>query len=554
MRMITTLLLLCVASVAQAQYFPRKFFVPFTDKSGTPFSIAQPDQYLSQRALQRRAAQSIQIDITDLPVDPSYVQQVAATGAAVLNRSKWFNGVTVLVNDANQLAAVDALPFTGVPTPVTRLANGTSTPKLEPEPDGKTASGNGGGTTDYGLGFNQIDMLGGIPLHENGFRANGMLIAVLDAGFINVDNLPIFDSLRNENRIIATKDFVEGDLNVYGHHGHGTSVLSTMAGNIPGALVGTAPKANYILLRSEDGASENPIEEENWVAAAEFADSAGADLINSSLGYTTYDSTQFSHTYADMDGVTTRVTQGANIAASKGILVVASAGNEGSSAWQHIGSPADGINVLAIGAVDPTGTYASFSSQGPSADGRIKPDVVAQGKDAVIVSANQGVGVQTGNGTSFSGPILCGMSACLWQMYPQLTNFQIMDAIRQSASQYNAPDALLGYGIPDFTFAQLVLSGFTPADVEQDQLVSVYPVPFSNELRGNIYTATRHQAQIRLTDYAGRLVAETSTWCGRNCYQTFTLSDLESTPAGVYVLSVITANSKFERKVLKVER
>lgn len=553
MRHIVYLLLITV-SVAQAQTFPRKYFVPFTDKAATPYTIAQPDQFLSQRALQRRVAQNITIDATDLPVDPAYVQQVAATGASVLHRSKWFNGVTVLVNDAGQLAAIDALPFTGVPTPVTRLSSGTSTPKLEPEPDGKTASGNGGATTDYGLGFNQIDMLGGIPLHENGFRGNGMIIAVLDAGFINVDNLPIFDSLRNESRIIATKDFVEGDLNVYGHHGHGTSVLSTMAGNIPGSLVGTAPKASYMLLRSEDGDTENPIEEENWVAAAEFADSAGADVINSSLGYSTFDSIQFNHTYADMDGVTTRVTQGANMAASKGILVVASAGNEGSSAWQHIGSPADGINVLAIGAVDPTGAYASFSSQGPSADGRIKPDVVAQGKDAVIVSANQGVGVQTGNGTSFSGPILCGMATCLWQMYPQLTNFQIMDAIRESAHLYSTPDALMGYGIPDFTFAQLVLSGFTPADVDQDQLVTVFPVPFGDELRGTIYTATRHQAQIRLTDYAGRLVAETRTWCGRNCYQTFVLSDLGRLPAGVYVLTVVTANGKFDRKVLKTER
>jgi serine protease AprX len=554
MRNIATLLLLFAATVAQAQYFPRKYFVPFTDKASTPFTIAQPDQFLSQRALQRRAAQNIAIDATDLPVDPAYVQQVAATGATVLHRSKWFNGVTVLVNDATQLAAIGALPFVGVPTPVTRLGSGTASPKLEPEPDGKTANGNGGGTTDYGMGLNQIDMLGGIPLHENGFRGNGMVIAVLDAGFINVDNLPIFDSLRNENRIIATRDFVEGDLNVYGHHGHGTSVLSTMAGNLPGLLVGTAPKAQYMLLRSEDGDTENPIEEENWVAAAEFADSAGADVINSSLGYTTFDSTAFSHTYADMDGVTTRVTQGANMAASKGIMVVASAGNEGSSAWQHIGSPADGVNVLAIGAVDPTGVYASFSSQGPSADGRIKPDVVAQGKDAVIVSASQGVGVQTGNGTSFSGPILCGMATCLWQMYPALTNFQIMDAIRQSASQYDAPDALLGYGIPDFTFAQLVLSGHVPSDIDSDELVTVFPVPFSDVLNGHIYTATRHQAEIHLTDLAGRKVAGTRTWCGRNCYQTFTLADLGTLPAGVYVLSVVTANGKFDRKVVKDQK
>lgn len=552
----TLFLLMLLTSTAFGQTWPRKFFIPFVDKASTPFSLNNPSEFLSARALQRRANQNIALDMTDLPVDPAYVQQVAATGATVLNRSKWFNGVTALVNDETMLTQISALPFVGVPNPLTRLTYGNGTDKFVPiQTDAKTDGGGGGGsTTDYGLGFNQIDMLGGVPLHENGYRGQNLIIAVLDAGFINVDNLPIFDSLRTENRILATKDFVDGDLDVFGHHGHGTMVLSTMAGNMPGVLVGTAPKASYLLLRSEDAPTEFPIEEENWVSAAEFADSAGADVINSSLGYTTFDDVQFSHTYADMNGTTTRVTQGANMAAAKGILVVASAGNEGSSPWLHIGAPADGVNVLAIGAVDPSGVYASFSSVGPSFDGRVKPDVMAQGRDAVIVSPNQGVGVITGNGTSFSGPILCGMATCLWQMYPQLTNFQVMDAIRQSAHLYATPNAQMGYGIPDFTYASIVLSGHTPGNVERDELIGFYPNPFSNELMGSIYTASRHQATIKLIDGAGRTVAETATWCGRNCVQGFSFSGLEQIPAGFYILSITTANGKFDRKLLKVER
>lgn len=550
----TFLLLMLFSATAFGQTWPRKFFIPFTDKASTPYSLSDPTAFLSPRAVQRRANQNIALNSTDLPVDPAYVQQVAATGATILNRSKWFNGVTALVADENMFAQIDALPFVGAPTPVTRLTYGSGTDKLMPiQIDAKTEGGSGGGSTDYGLGFNQIDMLGGIPMHDNGYRGQNMIIAVLDAGFINVDNFPIFDSLRTEGRILATKDFVDGDLNVYDHHGHGTMVLSTMVGNIPGTMVGTAPKASYLLLRSEDAPTEYPIEEENWVSAAEFADSAGADIINSSLGYTTFDDLMFSHTYADMDGVTTRVTQGANMAAEKGILVVASAGNEGSSAWQHIGAPADGINVLAIGAVDPSGVYASFSSIGPSFDGRVKPDVMAQGRDAVIVSPNQG-NVQTGNGTSFSGPILCGMASCLWQMYPQLTNFELMDAIRQSAHLYTTPNAQMGYGIPDFTFASIVLSGHTPANVERDELINFYPNPFSSELTGSIYTASRHHATIKLIDGAGRTVAETATWCGRNCVQGFSFTGLEQIPAGFYILSITTANGKFDRKVLKVER
>ncbi len=315
-----------------------------------------------------------------------------------------------------------------------------------------------GQSYDYGQAFNQINMLNGIPLHDLGLDGAGMTIAVLDAGFLNADVIEAFDSLWLNNQIIGYKDFVSPLApDIFDSHYHGTMVLSTMGANLPTEMVGTAPKADYWLLRSEDGATEYLIEELNWASAAEFADSLGADIINSSLGYTTYDDPAQDHTYEDMDGNTTPITIAADLAASKGILVVNSAGNSGSSSWHYIGAPADGDSVFTIGAVNSSGNYASFSSTGPTYDDRIKPNVVAQGQGSTVISAYSG-NVTSGNGTSFSSPITAGMVACLWQAHPNKKNTEIMEAIQQSASQALNPDSLLGYGIPDYFAAHSTLS------------------------------------------------------------------------------------------------
>ncbi len=546
---------LFLASHSFAQIAPSRYWVKFTDKSGSPYSIGAPEQFLSQRAIQRRANQNIAIVANDIPVNQTYVDAVVATGAQVLNRSKWHNSVTILSSDSAQIDAINALPFVVsvnavalAQQPVVDLRNKF---ELETENVYKSEIASPSiSNADYGMGLNQIDMLGGIPLHEAGFRGQGVLIAVIDAGFFNADILTVFDSLRNENRIIATRDFVDGDLNVYGGSTHGTMVLSTMAGNSPGQLIGTAPKASYLLLRSEEAATEYLIEEVNWASAAEFADSAGADIINSSLGYTDFNDATQNHTYADMDGNTTPVSIAADIAASKGIAVVNSAGNEGSSPWFHISAPSDADSVLAIGAVDEFGQYVAFSGKGYSFDGRIKPNVVAQGKDAAIVNSSTGE-IMTGNGTSFSGPIIAGMTACLWQANPTLNNMELLHAIEQSAHQYNNPDSLLGYGIPNFAVANLILSDHMPESLSKDELLKVYPSPFDEDVTGVFYSALDQPTEMRLTAVDGRKIYYKEIFCRKNTSTIIHFPSLENLAQGVYIFSVTTPDKVYYKRVLK---
>ncbi len=540
----------CIAQIA-----PSRYIVKFTDKNASPFSISAPEQFLSQRALQRRINQNVSITENDIPVNQTYVDAVAATGAQVLNRSKWFNSVTVLATDSAQIDAINALPFVVQVNAVALSQQPVSTVKEKFELENESVYKNSTASpsiadSDYGQGLNQIDMLGGIPLHEAGFRGNGMLIAVIDAGFINTENLTVFDSLRNENRIVATKDFVDGDIDVYSGGTHGTMVLSTMAANSPGQLIGTAPKASYLLLRSEDGDTEYLIEEYNWASAAEFADSSGADLINSSLGYTDFFDAAQDHTYADLNGNTTPVSIAADIAASKGIFVVNSAGNEGNSAWFHISAPADADSVLAIGAVDSLGQYVSFSGKGFSFDGRIKPNVVAQGKAAAIVSTQDGLIIR-GNGTSFSGPIIAGMSACLWQANPTMTNMELLHAIEESGSQYNNPDSLMGYGIPNFSIANLILSDWYPSDLTEDELLTVFPSPFVENVTGVFYSSFDQSAEVRLTALDGRVIYFKEFYCRKNTSSIFYFPALENLAQGVYVFSVRRPGNIYYKRVLK---
>jgi subtilisin family serine protease len=546
---------LFLASVSFAQIAPSRYWVKFSDKNGSPFSINAPEAFLSQRAIQRRLNQNIAVIENDIPVNQTYIDAVAATGAQILNRSKWHNSVTILSNDSAQIDAINALPFVVnvnavalAQQPVVDLHNkfGVLNEVLNKTEVASPSISN----ADYGMGLNQIDMLGGIQLHEAGFRGQGVLIAVIDAGFYNSDILTVFDSLRNENRIIATRDFVDGDLNVYGGSTHGTMVLSTMAAISPGQLIGTAPKASYLLLRSEEGATEYLIEEINWASAAEFADSAGADIINSSLGYTDFDDASQDHTYADMDGNTAPVSIAADIAASKGIAVVNSAGNEGSSPWFRISAPSDADSVLAIGAVDGFGQYVAFSGKGYSYDGRIKPNVVAQGKDAAVVSTGTG-DIMTGNGTSFSGPIIAGMVACLWQANPTLTNMELLHAIEQSASQYNNPDSLMGYGIPNFSIANLILSDHMPESLDKDELLKVYPSPFDEDVTGVFYSALDQPTEMRLTAVDGRKIYYKEIFCRKSTSTIIRFPSLENLAQGVYIFSVTTPSKVYYKWVLK---
>jgi subtilisin family serine protease len=323
-------------------------------------------------------------------------------------------------------------------------------------------------------------MLKGDLLHQQNYTGSGKIIAVLDSGFLGVETGQPFQRLRDNNQILGGYDYVNESPNFFALDDHGTLVLSTMGGFTDGQLIGTAPDAQYYLYITEDVDSENPVEESNWVEAAEESDRVGADIITSSLGYFGYDKPEYSHTYSDMTGNAAFASKGANIAFDKGIIVVASAGNEGEKIEKHIGIPAEALNVLAVGAVDSNRNYASFSSQGPSADGRVKPDVMAQGKASVLSDVSGAI--TTANGTSFSCPILAGMVACFWQAFPTKTNQEIKQLVIQSAYNYSPiiEDRIkYGYGIPDFSLA--LADGLSVLDFSKNDFV-VFPNPTSDSI------------------------------------------------------------------------
>lgn len=432
-----------------------KHWIQFTDKNDSPYSIEKPNEYLSERAIERRKRYNIKIDESDLPVNPNYLNEVRKLGGVVYTTSKWFNAATVFAEE-DVLKEIVKLPFVKSAEPVGRYS------KPRPKRSRPKTRDNGVNYVQYneyyGHGDNQIRMLNGDLLHNMGYDGDGMMVAVLDGGFSNVDIMPFFDTLRANNRLLDGWDMVDNDDYVYESSSHGTQVLSTMAANLPGLLVGTAPDATYVCVKTEDVRSELRIEEDNWVAGAEYADSLGVDVINSSLGYTTFNIKSMSHTYDDMDGNTSRATIGADIAASKGILVVVSAGNEGSGKWKYVGAPADGKDVFAVGGVDRNTKRASFSSQGPTSDGRVKPNILARGQQSVVASLYS-YEVDSANGTSFASPIMAGMVTSLWQAFPEKTNIEIMRAIEKSADNYNTPNGKMGYGLPDFYKAYRILSG-----------------------------------------------------------------------------------------------
>lgn len=545
-------LLLFASFLASAQN--DKYVIYFADKNGSPFSISTPAAYLSPRAIQRRVTQNIPIQLDDIPVNQTYINQVEALGVTVLNRSKWFNAISIQTSDTNKVNAIKNLPFVSGTQLVNRIKK-----TLQPEPIDKfdfeaklpslVESANKTATLSYGQGLNQIQMLGGTLLHDLGFQGQGIVVAVLDAGFTDADNMIVFDSLRAGNQILGTRDFVDGGTFVYGFNSHGTSVLSTMGANIPGTFIGTAPKASYYLVRTEDVFSENPIEEFNWAAGVEYADSVGADVINSSLGYTTFDNSSLNHSYSDMNGHTNLSAKAASHCASKGIVVVVAAGNEGGSAWHYISSPADADSILAIGAVDGVGNYAGFSSTGPSYDGRVKPNVAAQGSGTTV--AYPGGGIGGGSGTSFASPVTAGMVACLRQANPTKTYLEIIDAIQQSASQYTNPDSLKGYGIPNFNLANILISGIKVNNKDVSGLVNVFPNPFNEQLEFLFNTSETETITVQLLDLSGRKIYETQQKIYPNNLNLVKLNFDKKLAQGFYMLHIQSKSGSFEQKVLR---
>ena len=462
-----------------AGFSQEEAWVYFKDKPGSQTYLDNPLTMLSQRALDRRTNQGIALDSKDIPMYQPYIEQIiASAGITVKAKSKWFNcvhvrGSQVDITALKLLSFVDKIDFANNSIIVTKRI---ATKKVRTTPVNKTAE-----TLisfNYGNSANQIQMLNGHLLHQSNYTGTGKIIAVMDGGFPGVNTAEPFARLRNNNKILGGYDFVKRNTNFYTGISHGTSVLSLMAGFTENALVGTAPDASYYLFITEDGASEGPLELSNWVEAAEEADYLGVDIITTSLGYTTFDNPNYNFTYNDMNGTTTFISKGLDIAFSRGMICVVSAGNDGNAAWHYISAPADAVNALTIGAVKADENYATFSSQGPTFDGRVKPDVTAQGQFPYVSDASGNIN-NNGSGTSYSGPIIAGMVACLWQALPTKTNLEIKQLITQSSDRYTAPTVEYGYGIPDFSLA--LANGLSVANSSKNDFV-VYPNPANDSI------------------------------------------------------------------------
>lgn len=523
----------------------RKHFIYFKDKANTPYTTNDPGKFLSARALERRQKQGISLTNRDLPVNPSNVKLLKARGASVLYTSKWLNAAVVNC-DSVVLRQLLQLPFVKSGQTLSRKI--TNQNNRAPGAPKQTLNNPALRTTNdravYGKAFNQANMIGAIDLHTAGFRGENMNVAIFDGGFPGVDGISAFSHLFSDNRIKATYDFVGKDTYVFERDNHGTNVLSTMAAYEPGTMVGTAYRANYYLFITEDSGSEHHIEEVNWLLAAEFADSAGVDVINSSLGYNDFDAPSVDYTYQDMNGRNAIITKAADIAASTGILVVNSAGNEGNKPWRYISAPADGDSVLTVGAVDSLGRLASFSSVGPTFDGRLKPNLVAQGVYATILSRSGVVG--RANGTSFSSPILAGMAACFWQSNPELTNMDVIRLLQASASKADNPDNMFGFGIPN---------GYKAYEVarEESDKTKLFPNPIPKSGKLNLRLGREFLNQ-KLTVTIHNLIAQrflTQTFQSK-IERDLLILDVATLYPGLYACTVMGNNKQESFKFIKL--
>ncbi len=521
------------------------YWIGFTDKNNNTFSLDSPENYLSERAIQRRYSQNIFIDSLDLPVNQNYIEQVLDSGITFLYASKWLNGIAVK-SDSNIFTTVSALPFVKEIIKIKGKKTNKSAVLKFDEPNA-WSDNEPMDTTFYGASVFQTGLLNGQFLHQQNFLGQGIQIAVLDAGFYKANVYAAFDSLWTNNQILGTKDFVDPNSNIFAEYYHGMSVLSCMGGNIPGQLIGTAPKASYWLLRSEDNNSEFLIEEYNWAAAAEFADSAGVDIINSSLGYFVFDDTLTSHTYADMDGKTTVVTRAANIAASRGILVFSSAGNERDNEWKYIIAPSDGDEVIGVAAVNKFGFPSTFTSQGPASDGDIKPNLAAVGWNTYL--QNSSGTLSYGSGTSYASPVLAGMAACLWQASPSSTAADVKYALEKSGHLYDNPDSLLGYGVPDMKTAWYILNPETSSLVQKNATWKVYPNPVQNRLfiQAEDFNPA-NEISVSLFSLDGRLL-----FCqNRTTNSQIILDNLQSLPSGLLILKLDSGDRIETFKINKI--
>ena len=441
-KLISFLAIALLATGASAEQDTLKYRISLKDKAATEYSLKKPEKYLSAKAIERRRKQNLPIDSTDLPVCRKYIDEIRKQGVKIVVTGKWDNFVTVSCNDTTLIDRIAALPFV-LSTEKVWISPGAGKPSMATERDSVLNQPTIHPDSIYGRAITQIQMSNGDKLHEAGFKGQGMTIAVIDAGFHNVDKITAMQNIR----ILGTKDFVNQQADIFAESSHGMSVLSCIGMNRPDIMQGTAPEASFWLLRSEDEYSEHLVEQDYWSAAVEFADSVGVDVINTSLGYYSFDDKSKNYKYRDLDGRHALMSRQASHIADKGMILVCSAGNSGAGSWKKITPPGDADNVLTVGAIDKRAVLATFSSVGNTADHRVKPDVVAVGvgSDVIRTDGNQG----RANGTSFSSPIMCGMVTCLWQACPTLTAKEVIELVRRSGDRAGFPDNIYGYGVPD---------------------------------------------------------------------------------------------------------
>lgn len=527
--LIITILTSMMISIPSYAY-QHKYRLWLTDKDTSIYTLQHPEEYLSHESIERRTRQGIAIDMRDIPVNKSYIASIKEMGCHIVTTSRWMNTVVVALDDTTLLDELSALPFVddiecvwhntshqSAPTKLSRSKEIQSNNRVLTED-----------TSTYGYALQQTEMLNLDSLHALGYRGNGMKIAVLDAGFYDVDNSTFIDS----NLIIGKHDFPHGTM-TYKNETHGAEVLSCMAANEPGMYVGTATEAQYWLIVTEDVDSEYPIEEDYWVAGAEMADSAGVDIINTSLAYTTFDDESMNYTTSQLDGQTALISRAAGIAAQKGILVVAAAGNEYYKTWQKIGFPADAMGIITVGSVGSNGEHSPFSSCGYTADQRVKPDVMALGSNVFVVAADNSMKINSG--TSFAAPIISGAMACLWQSHPEWNVEQLIANVQRASSQHTTPDNLCGYGIPDIYAAYLGKTASNSIDLTQ-------PIHFENN---TLYiTAINHHTTMSIYDCMGRCISQEALSFNRNNI------DLSYLNSGIYIVVIPNENQYIVRKII----
>ncbi len=529
-----------------------RYFVYLKDKNNSEYSVSDPEKFLSPRALLRRKKQDISVTERDLPPSGAYLKQIKDLGFRIVYTSRWLNAALVEgssshLNELRILPCIKDIEGNGDIRGYAVARSGFSSRK---EVSAKELP-----ALEYGASRQQIEMLGAGKMHQKGFTGKGVLIGVLDSGFRNADRLSFFSRLFSENRVIDTYDFVQQEKSVFEDDAHGTAVLSCMAASENGRIIGTAPDASYVLLRTEDVNSETRIEEVYWLKAAEYCDSIGVDVINSSLGYNYFDNSSQNYSYQDMNGDKSIIARAADLAVAAGIVVVTSAGNEGNKSWRYITTPADADSVISVGAVDGNAYYAYFSSIGPNAKGHVKPELVSRGSGSTVGTYLNSV--STSNGTSFSSPLLAGMVAGFRQAFPDLKAMEIRDFMIRSGSQYSHPDIYLGYGIPDFEKASelaarsVELSRLKKELDGSDKEIIVFPNPVSDFSDVSVYVrremAPGSQVKVSILDQKGAQI-----WNYEEESGFFRLpSELSGLPAGTYQIRVYNSDFSASSRIIK---